>query len=605
MVVLKRLEEAEADGDRIWAVIRGAAVNQNGASAGPTVPSGPAQERVIEEALSQAGVQPSDVDYLEAHGAGSELGDPIEVRAAAAIYGRGRDRDRPLLIGSVKTNLGHLESAAGVAGLIKVVLAMRHGAIPRHLHFRDPNPHLDWDRLPVRVVSEATEWPRNPDRPPRAGVSAFGISGTNAHVVVEGYGATNDASPGPDGVQRAAGAPRPVAVSLPEAVAGLPMVEDGLAARCTRFLPLSCKSGGALRALAGRYLAWLDAHAGAFSPEGSASDPLLSDMAWTAGTGRSHFSHRAGVVFRDAESLGERLEALAETEVEADDRPDSRAVPKVAFAYAEQARRWAGMGEALYESEPVVRAVLNRCDEVLREARGVSLLEVMFGRSGAAGDLDDPRWEQPAVYALQCALTALWSSVGVRPGMVLGHGLGELAAAQAAGVFGLEDGLRLALHHDSEDVPEDVVISPPSLTMVSAGMGRTVEPHEVLDGAYRRRRAGTPGSLDGCVETLASSGVGVIVEIGPDAVPGPAVARAWSGSAGNEPGPVVLSSPWWPRAEPDAAAGSGGGFVEAVAGAYEAGLTVSFAGLFAGETRRRIALPDYPFERRRHWIRKP
>ena len=616
MVVLKRLEEAEADGDRIWAVIRGAAVNQNGASAGPTVPNGPAQERVIEEALSQAGVQPSDVDYLEAHGAGSELGDPIEVQAAAAVYGRGRDEDRPLLIGSVKTNLGHLESAAGVAGLIKVVLAMCHGAIPRHLHFRDPSPHLDWDRLPVRVVSEATDWPRSSDRPPRAGISAFGISGTNAHVVVEGYGTTEDASIGPAGAPhpdtsatrstspRTDGAPRPVAVSLPEAVAGLPVFEDGLTARGTRLLPLSGKSDAALRALAGRYLAWLDAHAGAFSPDGSASDPLLSDMAWTAGMGRSHFSHRAGVVFRDARSLGERLKALAETEVEADDRPGPGTAPKVAFVYTGLTGRWADMGEALYESEPVVRAVLDRCEEVLREARGASLLDVMFGRSGAAGELDDPRWEQPAVHALQCALTALWSSVGVRSGTVLGHGPGELAAAQAAGVLGLEDGMRLAARRDPDAALEDVVVSPPALTLVSGRLGRAVEPDEVLDGAYWRR-AGAPESLDGCVEALASSGVGVVVEIGSDAVLGPAVARAWPGAAGSQPLPIVLSSLGRQPAEPDAAAEFGGGFVEAVAGAWEAGLTVSFAGLFAGETRRRTSLPDYPFERRRHWIGKP
>ena len=483
----------------------------------------------------------------------------------------------------------------------------------------------------MRVVSEATDWPRHSDRPPRAGISAFGISGTNAHVVVEGYEAVNDACPGPDGAQRAvgdphpdasatrspspradgvqwaAGAPRPVVVSLPEAVGGLPVVENGLAARGTRCLPLSGKSDAALRALAGRYLAWLDAHAGAFAPDGSASDPLLSDMAWTAGMGRSHFSHRAGVVFRDARSLGERLKALAETEgeVEVGDRPGAGTAPKVAFVYAGQAGRWAGMGEALYESEPLVRAVLDRCEEVLREARGASLLGVMFGRSGSAGDPDDPQWDQPASYALQCALTALWSSVGVRPGLVLGHGLGELAAAQAAGVLGLEDGMRLASRPDPEAALEDVVVSPPSLAMVSGRLGREVRPDEVLDGAHWSRRAGTPESFDGCVETLASSGIGVVVEIGPDAVPGPAVARAWSGSAGDEPGPVVLSSLGRPRAEPDAAAGSGGGFVEAVAGAWEAGLTVSFAGLFAGETRRRISLPDYPFERRRHWIGKP
>ena len=159
MVVLKRLAEAEADGDRIWAVIRGSAVNHNGASAGATVPNGLAQERVLEEALSQAGIAPSEVDYLEAHGAGSEFGDPIEVKAAAAVYGKGRTEGRPLLIGSVKTNIGHLESAAGIAGLIKAVLAMTRGVIPRHLHLHTPNPLIEWERLPVRVTTEASDWP--------------------------------------------------------------------------------------------------------------------------------------------------------------------------------------------------------------------------------------------------------------------------------------------------------------------------------------------------------------------------------------------------------------------------------------------------------------
>ena len=398
MVVLKRLEEAEADGDRIWAVIRGAAVNQNGVSAGPTVPNGPAQERVIEEALSEAGVAPSEVDYLEAHGAGSALGDPIEVQAAAAVYGNGRDGDRPLLIGSVKTNVGHLESAAGVAGLIKVVLAMRHGVIPKHLHFRDPNPHLDWERLPVRVVSEATDWPRKPDRPLRAAVSAFGISGTNAHVVVEGYGDPENDHPGPDG------APRPVAVPLPDAIAGPPQADAGLAARGTRLLPLSGKSEDALRALAGRYLAWLDERSDEISPEYPASGPILSDMAWTGGVGRSHHTYRAGVVFREAASLRNRLTELAAAE----SASSPATAPKVAFAYPNDVDRWAGMGEALYNREPVMRAMLDRCEAVILDERGVSLLDTIFGRAEPERTFDDPAWAEPGdLRAGVCAYGAL------------------------------------------------------------------------------------------------------------------------------------------------------------------------------------------------------
>ena len=689
MLVLKRLADAQADGDRIWAVLRGSAVNHSGASAGLTVPNGPAQERVIEEALSRAGVAPAEVDYLEAHGTGSEMGDPIEVRAAAAVYGRERDPDRPLLIGSIKPNIGHLESAAGVTSLIKVVLAMREMVIPPQPDFRNPSPLIEWDKLPVRVTSEATEWPLVPGRPPRAGVSAFGISGANAHVVVEGYGPPGgDDSGAADAHAHAPAGPvgsaQPVTVRLPEATgdsgeeAAESAPKDGLTPRTTRLLPLSGKSHDALRDLAGQYLSWLDERAGAGSPEGTGlaagegsrkgtrfangedspegagspggagppdgagSDSLLSDMAWTAGVGRSHFSHRAGVVFNDAEALCEGLRALAGTE----ERPEPREATKVAFVYADEAGRWAGMGEALYESEPVARTVLDRCDALMRETHGASLLDVMFGRAGGAEDLDDPAWTQPAVYALECALTALWSSVGIRPGVVAGHGVGEVAAAQAAGVFDLEAGLRLASTRgalagtlseagtlpeagtqagtrsasldDLDAALEGVALAPPSRTFLSAVTGRAVEPGDTLDAAYWRRQTGEQSAFEPRAATLADLGVDVVVEIGPSAALGPAIAHAWpasvdgAGASGADaPAPVVISSLQRPRLETEPememeprAARRGGDFPEAVAQAYEAGLAVSFAGLFAGESRRRVSLPGYPFQRRRHWVKK-
>ena len=680
MVVLKRLADAEADGDRIWAVLRGSAVNQSGASAGLTVPNGPAQERVIEEALSRAGIEPSEVDYLEAHGTGSELGDPIEVHAAVAVYGRGRDPDRPLLIGSIKPNIGHLESAAGAASLVKVVLAMQAGVIPPQRDFRDPSPLIEWDRLPVRVTAQPTDWPPVAGRPPRAGISAFGISGANAHVVVEGYG-----PPGADSSRAAdahapAGPARPVTVRLPEALGdpweemAEPVPADGLAARTARLLPLSGKSHDAVRDLAGRYLSWLDEPAGegflegegslegAASPEGTGSpesagspedtgsaegtlppkcagspegtgraenagsDPLLSDMAWTSGVGRSHFNHRAGVVFSDAESLREGLRALAGTE----EGPEPRAATKVAFVCTDEAGRWTGMGEALYETEPVARTVLDRCDALIRETRGASLLDVMFGRGGHEGDLDDPAWMQPAIYALECALTALWSSVGIRPGVVAGEGIGEIAAAQTVGVFDLEAGLRLAsarsalarrssaaesrsaAFDDLDAALEGVAIAPPSRILLSTLTGRAVDPGEVVDGAYWRRQAREPGAFEPCVTTLAELGVDMVVEIGPSAVLGPTIARAWPASVdvagadgADAPAPVVIASLQRPGPETEPQPERrGGDFPEAVARAYEAGLAVSFAGLFAGESRRRVSLPGYPFQRRRHWARK-
>ena len=550
MIVLKRLSEAEADGDRIWGVIRGSAVNQNGASAGPTVPNGPAQERVIEEALSRAGVAPSEVDYLEAHGGASELGDPIEVQAAAAVYGKGREADRPLLIGSVKTNIGHLEPAAGVAALIKAVLAMKRGVIPKNLNFENPSPHIDWDRLSVQVVADLTDWPRHPDRPPRAGVSAFGISGTNAHAVVEGYDSP-DATP--------VGSAQPVFSSGMD----LPNEEEACAPRQTRLLPLSGKTDEALRDLTERYLSWLDELT-------SEDKDLLADMAWTAGVGRSHYDHRVGILFQDVESLREKLQTLAEI----GERPEPHTATKVAFAYTGQDSQWIGMGKKLYESEPVVRVVLDRCDKVLREERDTSLLDVMFGQTGDLSDL-------PAIYALESALTALWSSVGIQPSVVVGHDIGEIAAAQAAGVFSLEDGLRVALERDTDSLEAtlaDVTIASPSLTLVSSVTGEI----ENLDAAYWHRQAQAPVAFDKCMKKLADQGIDVLIEIGPNAVLDPIEGDA-------EP-PVVLSS-----LEDD-------GFVEAVAKAYEAGLPVSHAGLFAGETRRRISLPSYPFQRQHYWI---
>ena len=355
-------------------------------------------------------------------------------------------------------------------------------------------------------------------------------------------------------------------------------------------------------------------------------------MAWTSGVGRGHFSHRAGVVFSDAESLREGLNALAGTE----EGPEPRAAMKVAFLCTDEAGRWAGMGEALYETEPVVRTVLDRCDALIRETRGASLLDVMFGRAVGAGDLDDPAWAQPAVYALECALTALWWSVGIRPGVVAGHGIGEIAAAQAVGVFDLETGLRLASARgalagrlpetgtssaagtpsaaldDIDSALEGASIAPPSRTFLSTVTGRAMEPGEAQDAAYWRRQAGEAGAFEPRVAALAGLGVDVVIEIGPCAVLGPTIARTWPASVdfagadgADAPAPAVIASLRRPGPDTEPPAERrGGDFPEAVARAYEAGLAVSFAGLFAGESRRRVSLPGYAFQRRRHWARK-
>jgi len=260
ILVLKRLSDAVRDGDRVCAVIPSSAVNQDGASSGLTVPNGGAQQRLIAAALARAGLAGGDVDYLEAHGTGTPLGDPIEVQAAAAAYGASRDADRPLLMGSVKTNIGHLESASGAAGLIKVVLSLQHEVLPESLHFEKPSPHIPWDSLPVRVVDKAIPWQAD-GRPRRAGVSSFGFTGTNAHVLIE------EAPPQP--------------ASADEDSAGDDAVtpDSDTHEQPVNMLALSARSAEALVALAQRYEAWLNAH----------PDVDLADVCFTAGTGRSHF----------------------------------------------------------------------------------------------------------------------------------------------------------------------------------------------------------------------------------------------------------------------------------------------------------------------------
>ncbi len=623
MVILKRLSDAEADGDRIWGVVRGSAVNQNGAGLGLTLPNGPAQERAMEEALAQAGIAPAEIDYFEAHGPGTALGDAVELNAAANVYGRGREAENPLLIGSVKTNIGHLEAAGGVASLIKTVLAMNRGVIPKHLNFHTPNPDIDWERLLVRVTSEAMDWPHADAQPQRASVNVFGISGANAHVVVEGYNVPEDDSAEPANGRWPAGASREVPAFLAEDAADSPVVE-AQSERSTKLLPLSGKTRQALRELAERYLTWIDGYAEILDPADSAAASLLSDMAWTASVGRSHFPHRAGLAFQDSKDLREQLKRLAETEGDPEE-PEPQAVSTIAFAFTGQGSQWVSMGKALYEQEPVVRAVLDRCDAFLLKERSTSLLDVMFGRAGDAVDLDDPTWAQPAVYALECALTALWTSIGIQPSVVVGHDLGELAAAQAAGVFGLEDGLRLAAARgalmaaaaagQAEKVNSNelsaafagVAGAQPSVLLVSSVTGRVAEPEAVLEGTYWEQQAGETANLQSCVETLVELGVDLVIEIGPQAGITQTVQDLWpdqTGVATNAPKPVIIESLVRPS-DNSPSFDSDRGFLEAVAKAYETGLTISYAGLFTGESRRRISLPSYPFQRRRHWIEAP
>ena len=408
MLVLKRLSDAERDGDPVLAVLRGSAVNQDGRSNGLTAPNGLAQQAVIRQALANAGVTAAEIDYIEAHGTGTRLGDPIEIRSLQAVL----DEDavqKPVMVGSVKTNIGHLEAAAGVAGLIKTILALAQERIPPHLHFETLNPHITLDDSRLVIGGMGHDWQRG-EEARLAGVSSFGFGGTNAHVIVEEGSKEWRVE---SGEWRAARDEWPA-----------------------QLLTLSARDEEALGQLAERYAAAL------------AANPALelADVCYTANTGRAAFEQRLAVVARSKEEL---QRALAAFKPQRGGRP---APFKVAFLFTGQGAQYAGMGRELYDSQPVFRAALARCAAILDENGGdretsqvqqLSLLDVIYPGEEHAAAVDETTYTQPALFALEYALAELWRSWGVEPDVVMGHSVGEFVAACVAGVMSLEDGLRL------------------------------------------------------------------------------------------------------------------------------------------------------------------
>ncbi|MEO8693821.1 MAG: beta-ketoacyl synthase N-terminal-like domain-containing protein [Acidimicrobiales bacterium] len=399
MIVLKRLRDAQVDDDHILAVVRGSAVSQDGRSGGLTAPNGPSQEKVVAAALAAAGVAANEVGYVEAHGTGTPLGDPIEVRALGAVLCRGRSHDQPLLLGSVKTNVGHMEAAAGIGGLIKLVLMLEHQAIPPHLHLNTLSGYIASENLPIAVPTQPMPWDSNGNER-IGGVSSFGLSGTNAHVIVSE-------------------APR---------VATGTISSDGAA---PSVLALSAKSPMALRDLAAKYAAAFVAR----------PDQAFADVAYRANTGRSHFADRLAVVASSAPQAAEQLVAYAAGDAAAVITHEVTVLePVVAFLFTGHGSHHATAGASLYAERPVFRAAIDRCDELLRGQLDRTLPDILFG----AGDhLEQMVYAQPALFALQYALAELWQSWGVRPSLVAGHSAGEYVAAVVAGVMDLADGLRL------------------------------------------------------------------------------------------------------------------------------------------------------------------
>jgi acyl transferase domain-containing protein len=561
VVVLKRLSLADAGSDRIYALIRGSAVNQDGYSNGITAPNPLSQEAVLRAAYRSAGVSPGRVQYVEAHGTGTKLGDPIEMKALAAVLSQDRAPGDDCAVGSVKTNIGHLEAAAGIAGLIKAALSLAHRQIPPSLHFRTPNPYIPFDEIPLRVQARLGGWPPGP-APAIAGVSSFGFGGTNAHVVLAEAPGTRPVSPANG---------RPIHV-----------------------LCLSGKTGEAVKQLSARYLRHLQEH-----PEVS-----IEDVCHTANAGRSHFKHRLAVVGESAAELRRHLGTAAagrETPGVMAGEASGRKRPKIAFLFTGEGSPHAHSGRRLFETQPTFRRALERCAEILRPCLDAPLLEVLYEEAsdGLAPrpSIDDAIGE-PALFSLEYALAEMWASWGVSADAVMGQGVGEYVAACVAGVFSLEDGLKLAAARGRwrrESVPPDlaavakgVACSRPRIPLVSSISGQSVE------GEPAPERwgdlAGQPARLAQGMETLHRRGCDVFLEIGPGSALLELGRQCFAGGAVAW---VPSSSPPLPDWQQIATS---------LGQLYVRGVSVDWCRFDRDDPRRKVALPTYPFQRQRYWL---
>ncbi|QJB31943.1 aminotransferase class III-fold pyridoxal phosphate-dependent enzyme [Chitinophaga oryzae] len=406
MIVLKRLSDAQRDGDTILAVIKGSAVNHDGQSNGLTAPNGLAQQQVIRKALQQAGVEPHAVQYVEAHGTGTKLGDPVEAQALQAVYGQSRGADNPLLLGAVKSNIGHLEAAAGIAGLIKTVLSLQQQQLPATLNFNTPSSYIPWKDMQLKVVDRPTDWPAV-TTPRRAAISSFGLSGTNVHLILE---------------------EAPVVAGN---VAPAPLVQ-----RPSCPLTLSAKSPAALQSLAARYAAAL-----------TGTTDTLAAIGWSTFTTREAFPYRIAFPAASVTEAAQRLRAYNEnayTEQVLSGRVQPRD-GQLVWLFTGGGSQYRNMGIELYEHNAVFRQVIDHCDGWLEGQWGISLTTLLYKMEKEASNelLLQMTYFQPALYVVSCALAEVWKSWGLSPAIVAGHSVGEYAAAYVAGVFSLDDGLKL------------------------------------------------------------------------------------------------------------------------------------------------------------------
>jgi len=574
VVVLKRLADALADGDIVDAVIKGSAVNNDGSlKAGFTAPSEDGQADVVAEALAVAGVEPATIGYVEAHGTATPIGDPIEVAALARAFraraGAAGIPAASCALGAVKSNLGHLESAAGIAGLIKTVLALKHREIPPTLHFAKPNPVIDFAETPFYVSPRLTPWP---DRraPRRAGVSSFGMGGTNAHVIVE-------QAPAPPVTERAP--------------------EPALGARDDRpyLLALSARNPRALAALARRY--------GEFFADGEPGECLdLADVCWSAGARRAHHRHRGAVAGRDRKELCAALSAFATaTDEQSSGAARHARSGKMAFVFPGPGSPWVGMGSRLMESEPVFRAAVEQCDEAARRRVGCSPIAVLRdSRDGqpAPGDAGAVRL---ALFAVQTGLAAWWRTMGINPDAVLGHGAGEVAAAHAAGVLSLDDatdvmgrlaGLEMTAAARAAGPAGNTQPGPSTIEFISAATGEPVDGAR-LDGSYWAESSRSPVRFTDAVQWLAEHGHEIFVEISPAPSLLPAV----------EASLVQLRRPATTIASLRHDADEQRALLDGLAALYRVGRTIDWDRLYPH--RAFVRLPTYPWQRIRCWVDPP
>lgn len=556
LVLLKRLSDATADGDNVLAVIRGGAVNQDGASGGLTVPNGPAQQQVIRMALANASVDAAAVDYVEAHGTGTPLGDPIELHALSEVFKGSHSRTRPLSVGSVKTNLGHMEAASGIAGLIKVVLQLQKGVLAPHLHLARPNSRVPWSEVPITIPTMRQPWPCNGGKKRIAGVSSFGFTGTNAHVIVEEAPARIERCP-----------------DRPE--------------RTRHVLTLSARAEPALGQLAGAYARALR----------SRSDSTAGDVGYSANAGRSHFKHRLALVAATTSEMAHKLEAFQRGEHLAGvfrGGPVGEDV-KVAFLFSGEGAAYGGMGRELYASQPLFKDILERCDRGVRERRGWSLLERLYASNGAS-DFYQSEYAAPLVVALEYAVAALWRSWGVEPSVLIGDGIGEYAAAAVAGIFAIEDALDLVSDRSGcfRTLPRAAMMAPAVTAHIEIVSSVTAAPASrdvFIDPGYWLRHQAEQGRFPEGLEVVRRLGCTVFLEVGPS--PTPTATHRQS----VDPTLLSLASLSPERSDWDQ-------LLHSVAELYVHGVGVDWEAFDRGYGRRKHNLPTYPFQRQRYWFTK-